>query len=734
MVPKRLKLEHFTSYREPAELDLAGLNVVLLAGDNGAGKSSLLEAITWALWGKARSVSDDELISHGETDMSVELELEEDGRQYRVLRQRTRVGRGRTTLNFWSRSLETEEWLLQNGLNVRQTEEAISAALRLTYQTFINSVYLRQGHADEFTTKPPAERKRVLADILDLGRFDRLAEKAREEARTLAIEIRLDDSRLAGFEAAGSDETGLQTELDTAKKEALEIKAHLAKIEKELEPLRARLGDFAALKTQARYLAAEEERVATEQSNKQRQINGIQAEIAKRAALLKESAQITADYEHYLELGKKLETWRDKQAKAAELERQIIDLNHHREQLALRRAEQKKALVAEAEKIKERRSAQAERIKAKGECPLCLRAFSAEHSAEACIEAIREETRRELLPLKTNLPALDAETVEETNLAAKAKELETSKSAIGYNASTHQADEAAHKALNHIYDAWSNVKGAGELKAAKETQLAEAERELLGLKERQTSLESQRGELEERLSQNQPDAEALSETEERLRSVQSRSNTNSQTIGRLEAALEQLAARMREAKKLRRQQTERRSRLALLEEFAQACGKHGIQTLILEETLPILEERANDLLSELSGGAMTVTFETERQKKSGEGTIETLDILIADLEGTRPYELYSGGEAFRINIAIRVALSLLLAERAGAEVEFLIIDEGFGVLDQAGRDAVTGVLLKLRERFKKILVVTHLPEFKELFDDQILVYKDDSGSHLAMSA
>ena len=65
MIPVKLEIYNFLAYRDPGPLDLTGIHVACLVGANGAGKSSLLDAITWALWGKARARRDDELI-HGD--------------------------------------------------------------------------------------------------------------------------------------------------------------------------------------------------------------------------------------------------------------------------------------------------------------------------------------------------------------------------------------------------------------------------------------------------------------------------------------------------------------------------------------------------------------------------------------------------------------------------------------------------------------------------------------------
>ncbi|HEC36267.1 MAG TPA: hypothetical protein ENI39_07020, partial [Anaerolineae bacterium] len=70
MIPCRLSLTNFMCYRQ-ATVDFSGIHVACLAGENGAGKSALLDAITWALWGKSRAKRDDELIRLGEDEMEV---------------------------------------------------------------------------------------------------------------------------------------------------------------------------------------------------------------------------------------------------------------------------------------------------------------------------------------------------------------------------------------------------------------------------------------------------------------------------------------------------------------------------------------------------------------------------------------------------------------------------------------------------------------------------------------
>jgi len=169
---------------------------------------------------------------------------------------------------------------------------------------------------------------------------------------------------------------------------------------------------------------------------------------------------------------------------------------------------------------------------------------------------------------------------------------------------------------------------------------------------------------------------------------------------------------------------------ALYQELAEIFSKKGLQTMIIETILPEIEQEANVILDKITQGRMSVSFITQKEKKTGEGEIETLDIKIADAFGERDYNLFSGGEAFRIDLAIRIALSKVLSKRAGTSLQFLAIDEGFGALDATGKDEVVEAIMALKGDFEKILVVTHIQELKNLFNTRIEVEKDDNGSHI----
>lgn len=160
---------------------------------------------------------------------------------------------------------------------------------------------------------------------------------------------------------------------------------------------------------------------------------------------------------------------------------------------------------------------------------------------------------------------------------------------------------------------------------------------------------------------------------------------------------------------------------------AKACGV--APTLKLEGmALPAIEAEANRVLSVLSHRGMRLELRTQRDLKSADHKRETLDIVVCDDAGQRVYEDFSGGEQFRIDLALRLALARLLAARANAQVELLVIDEGgFGALDPEGIEACKETLRRL-DGFGQVLVVTHIETLADALPHRIVVRAGADGS------
>jgi exonuclease SbcC len=692
MIPVELELNNFLAYRAPPVLVLDGIHVACLAGENGAGKSSILDAITWSLWGKARSNSPDELIHQGETEMRVALTFLQGEERFRVIRQRKAGKRGSSLLELQSWDRSVDSWRGLSEATIRDTQSKIDELLRLDYETFVNSAFLLQGRADEFTTKTPAQRKQVLANILGLDIWELYEGRARERISNTKAAIERLEGRLEEIERELSQRGIYEQELSEAEDQAEELGQKLAASEKEWSSLEETRAEIVSLQRQIDDLT--------------RRIQQREAEI-EEASKEQETARGQADRDA---IKAALDVVRSSLAELTplDIERQALEAEREKantEAATLRGINE--ALGPETEPIK----ARVETLRAAEEpvCPTCSQPLSKEHSnklistLEAEIETRREQyrqNRERIATIESSLSTideqrqgLDLKLAERPSLEKRAGELEA--------------------ALNHADHARERLEALAK-------RIARWNKELEADKEERKTVEGKADKSEKLLRQASLTQGDLDRLRADKRMADERVGAARQKIAAMEAFEQQREQRS----------AERESKVESLgayEELREAFSKRGVPAMIIETVVPELERTANELLARMTEGRMHVRIETQREIKTGE-LREALDIIISDELGSRSYELYSGGEAFRIDFAIRIALSRLLANRAGAQLRSLFIDEGFGTQDLRGREHLVSAINSIKDDFELILVITHIDELKEAFPTRIEVSKQSDGS------
>jgi exonuclease SbcC len=225
----------------------------------------------------------------------------------------------------------------------------------------------------------------------------------------------------------------------------------------------------------------------------------------------------------------------------------------------------------------------------------------------------------------------------------------------------------------------------------------------------------------------------IEQAERELDDLREQENIQSMQVGAARQQVEVLKVLKTRQKELNTRRAAAAMQITRYKQLERAFSKDGVPALLIEQALPDIVDHANNILERLSGGGMSVSFDTQREykDKNRDDKKETLDILITDESGKRrEYELFSGGEAFRINFAIRLALSRVLAQRAGARLQMLVIDEGFGSQDAEGRQRLIEAINLVRPDFAKVLVITHLEELKDAFPARIEVEKTPEGSQI----
>jgi exonuclease SbcC len=854
MIPIRLSLHNFLCYREAVPpIEMEAIRMACLTGENGAGKSALLDAMTWALWGRARTNADTELMSLGASEMRVEFHFRVGEADYRVARRvkrgiATRSG-GKSSPTTWLDLFALDDdgsWRSQSGDGVRDTQARIVEVLRMEYDTFINSAFLVQGRADEFTTKPPAKRKEVLADILNLTAYDDLERLARARHRERADSLReLEGQRqrltaIVGQEAAhraaeqavrgeisaldanlvvrGARHRELVDELRDLDKQDQQRRTALRQIEQDTAML-ARLQTWAA--SSAREVA-ECERLVAQREAIEAGVLALQTVQAQRATLDIDFNQLTtwqrqrALAERAVDAARR-ELQRDqrdlttKLSEEAEQARLLPQLEQQRKILASAASEATRlAQEIAALQVDERRQhgaaemlrgensllmTQMKRFKegqqqidrAELACPVCRRPLGPDEQSHIHDEYQREgEQLRDLF--KANETRIKEFTADSAAIARRVTELGLRRDAAELNArqearvaeQLRRAEEARDAAVAlqvRLVDVVDRL-SRGDFASAEQAMIAEfdeaigrlgyaadrheaarsQERELAVYAEQRVALPAavaRLPELREALVENQ---RAVAEVRERLAEVREQADLLAVGVAALpslrlqeDALRQELEAEHRRRADLDRESgrlqamldacSEARAALDLLEsehralaaeqagyaELMDAFSKKGIQAMIIETIVPELEDEANALLDRMPGNTMRVALNTQRTSSAG-SAIETLDVVIRDEVGERKYELYSGGEAFRVNFALRVALSKLLTRRAGAQLQTLIIDEGFGTQDSRGREGLIEAIHSIEADFATILVISHMSDIRDEFGTRIEVSKGPDGS------
>jgi len=678
MIPIQLRIAGFLSYHDAVEVDFTTFDLACISGQNGAGKSSLLDAMTWALFGQARK-RDDSLVNLQSKVAEVALTFSYENNIYRV--QRT-LPRGKTTvLEFQIKS--GDEWKPLTERTLRDTQARIEQTLRLDYDTFVNAAFFLQGKADQFTQQNAGKRKDVLSNILGLEIWETYRARTVEKRRGLEEEVIGIDRSLADIDS----------ELD----EEEPRKQRLKELEDDLKRLsEARKTQETALENLRKVATSLDQQLVAEKAKLEQEQRGLK----EQEQAMNDQRLVINELTTQLESAKKsLTEAEEKLTKRNELEQ---NRNAAREEFAKLKAENE-LLKTQMDELKEHID-QLEAAEG-ATCPLCGQTLSEEHR-QSTLKQLQDEGKEKGNRFRANKTSID-------ELAKQISDYESQLAKV------ESAEQERLKQSNSVTQLTERIKTIKDL--IKNWDTVSAKR----LKEVEKILASKRYAAEE----EKPSVN-LDEAERALRDLQEQVNRLNQEVG----AARQKVSVLDELRKRKADFSSTREALALQiahhKTLERAFGKDGVPALLIEQALPEIESKANELLDRLSDGQMSIRFVTqaEYKDKKRDDLKETLDIQISDAAGMRDYEMYSGGEAFRVNFAIRLALSEVLAQRKGARLQTLVIDEGFGSQDVQGRQRLIEAINLVRNDFAKILVITHLDELKDAFPTRIEVEKTDHGS------
>lgn len=821
------------------DIDLRNITTAAIAGPNGAGKSTAFTiAPRFALFGATKDgTSVDDMVRSGETEASVTYEFEHQGDVWRVVRTRSTKGRGKSTLELQRRSGAL--WVSESGASIAETQKKIIDLLNLDDDTFSASSMILQGDAGNFTKRPAGQRKAILAQILQLGQYEALQEKARARAAEANVQIERIKAQIAAIDERLANQTSLEgdklvaeTKLRSLEKQIKQAEVDLQAAQVDLAALQARINQIAELAKRIETLGREVNLKTMDLDVQQRRRETAQQVLAKEPDVL----EAVAEYDGLREQITVLKT-QDTQRQTVATEGQRLKDEMDQIDLTIEKA------GVEISRITTQLEGRQALLDAKAEYDAAVRSLDAAEKNRRDYDALQQQLQKANTELSTanirretemasrqkeidfllsktamldNAKCIDIERAtckfvsDAKEAKSKAQRLKTEAAAwhaealttaetmkfrvtgiqsvidnIGYDPATYTELQKKISDLRSKAEAAGKLDGMAKLLETLKAQLVEnterrddIEKRLADMREQYRVLSEGMAELPEKTarlaelqhlvdmkdrlpaaremlttaadmitklttdlktSQNQlselkaehdnlfNNAEPLRvAAQEKANNLQATLNTYraeqtslTASLGGIQAKLDAMNEAAEQRKVLAAELDPLAKRFNRWQTLVKAFGRDGIQALILENAVPELERTANEILGQMSGGRNYLRFETQKELKSRSGMAETLDIIVGDWSGERIYETYSGGEQLRIDFAIRFALAEMLAKRAGAKVDWLTIDEGFGSQSDEFLPMVIEAVQNVANRFGMVLVISHVKAVQEAFGEKI---------------
>jgi exonuclease SbcC len=788
--PLRLSLENFICYRGAIEVDFSALDLFVISGPTGSGKSALIDAICYALYGRVpREDGVSSLISHNADSMFVDFEFAMGGVRYRVTRtinkQRRLKKDGEEVVTRGVSPVQLErhdgqDWVPLEG-RVAAIDAEIERIVGLDFDSFTRCVLLPQGRFQEFLAGDRKVRRGILVELLDLEVYQRMMKRANEIA--------------SEYEKAAA---GLQGELNALYFATPEALTACAEQQAEIHPR------LAAAEAECRALS-EAVTTAADIGGHRRQQRDAEAQHAACREELQAATALLTEGRSKIE---RLE--QDAQAQRLRVEACGYDANLHRALTGALQAARSlegidgqiaelaaalgdgSALAKATEDLDNARAAEAEAARALAEAQAAHEAGRAEHDAEHVRSRLKPGdpcpvcggvyTPGKERPAPALKALRDAVSAGEQILTSRRNAANEASNALAGLQATREARQQQLDALEARRDeaatslAHSLPAGVGADRPSIERLLHEQAAASEVLKREEAAYRDLLEEAARTKSEVQQAEQALSALEGRLRTLEETARDACAAAGTLTAKLREVAAAhawqaacevmdagknprdaLSEAEGIRRAEASELARaLAVLEaeheriesalrRVAQIGDELTVQrdAQVLYQELGqllnagnfqkfVLEEAMSILAAGASGHLAALYPRFSLSCKGDDFTI--VDEWQAGAE--RSARTLSGGESFIASLALALSLSEHLPElrRLSAPViESLFLDEGFGTLDPDTLETVITALEGLRSQERLVGIITHVPELAQRIESRIEVHKAREGSTLTVS-
>jgi len=701
---KKIKLTDFLSHKETA-IEFGDKEQILLDGSSGAGKSSIFDAIIFALYGQGR-VDNRNLVRRGTDSASVSLKLARDEDLVEITRKVTI--KGKHTLSATIKKPNGKK-IGHPLTGVKELQNWIDKELiGSSYLLFINSIAYIQGNEDSFVSQSATKRKELLLEIVKADDYDKYYDKARKMLSTLENDYSSASGKLLELESR----LGYLEENKGDKKEILKLISESKYTEKELKliinELVKKIDSISIRENAASFLASKIE-------NKEDELSRLENDLGIKEGRIAFIDEFTA-----------------KIIDLPEEEKNIVNLNSARRLLKdelenVGKIESTRKDFLNSEPVIKEYSTEIDALNKKINIvrlqPICPSGddcpYSGDHSSQIVkmndeIKEYRNKTSKEVLEYVAWSEGL-SELPDEVNFSLILHKLEDIDAQIRINKDKIEEDSVAQKEIRIIREI---EKGIPDL----EFKITCAENHIRMFKK----------EKEDTLNENKETGTVDELSREKVSHEFKLAETNHVTTNALitlnsinEAEKEKKTIEKRIALIKKDETDVIKVKLEKVRLVKEAFSQKGLKTIVVDFVLSSLEEKVNEILSQLSD--FRIHLDTQKKGSDGESIVEGLFItVINEVNEEMPFESYSGGEKVRIIFSISEALASLGKSKIG----FRLLDEAVLALDDNSLESFMDVVTSLLNDFDQVLFISHVQGIKDLFEKKIEVTKHNGISKI----
>jgi exonuclease SbcC len=756
------------------ELYLEDYDLALITGPNGAGKTTAFVAVpVIAFYNEfnGRSLKDYALENKV---AKIGLEFEHEGKRYIIVRQ---YSDGST------QSIFTDIIEKRKISKSREIQNTIEKLFGMDAKTFLNTVVIAQGEVETLSERAPKERRELFLKFLGID-FKKAYEKASDEIKNLDNRIGQILVEKTVLEKDVKIKPEIEKRIPEIEEEIGKINLTLAEKEKgknsllnEKEGLQKTLKSIEEMLATYQMLEREKERLDNEIKEFEKKIGGLKKEdieariglldqklktISTTLELLDKRNQIEARYKNLEEIVKTLESYR----KPEELKQEEEVLRKKVDELA-NKIEDIKRNRMEIETKNSASKLYIKNLREETVCPLCKTELSEDRRIELITE-IESEIKEYPNTVKNLDTSIEKLSREKFQLEQKLSEIirEYGRSYDAYKKIENLAKELPKEVVSDPKAGLKNLEielGNISSQLTDNAAIIGLELKSLGVQrliQVQNQLNKEKEELNKALSSYEKYEENISKlnvVEEQMakllpledeknrlenkilqidnliKQVEKEINILYQNKGNKEKELEQLKVKLRELedkeqqlkKKFEEEKelTKRKEILTIVKE--QVFKDNAFPTVFLEEFVKHVQMNLSDFISRFKGGRYEIDISLTR-----EGDVEVRARDRSKIDSTfRSIKDFSQGERTILGFAIRLATMKAISSYKGKSMpNILIVDEGFGPLDQENMKALIDGIKDLKNVFEQIFIITHIDQVKEEFEQRLIVEETPKGS------